>query len=218
MKLILILFFVFLPLPVFSFNNLLITEVRLADEIASNSFIKIFNPSEIDIDISNFRIRRKSSTGREYSVRVFPRDSFISSQDYFIWANSQNDYHISLGADVYSTASLSDNNSIALFSGEGDLIDSLAWGSGENQFVSGEPFPYNPPNKESIKRIKNGEYQNSKDNSLDFYLPSKKVSLVEIEKKESFLLKDTNFPLSQAISFSLFLALIFLFIRRNCQA
>jgi len=151
------------PIP----TGIVITEVQ----IRSESRITIFNPGTEDLDVSGFRLRRRSSTGREYSVRVFPRGSIIIAGGYFTWSNSKDDRHLDIGADVWSTALLSNNNSIALVSPKGDIIDSVAWGSGKNQFLSGEPIPLNPSEGQIIRRIFSDEgYRSTGDNSDDFEL------------------------------------------------
>ncbi len=207
------LIFLFLvPLQVSAAKNLIIVEVQVRGDSPDNSFIKIYNLRENALDISGYRIRKRSSTGGEYSVRVFPKESVIDSHGYFLWANSRDNYHLSLNADVYSTASISQNNSIALVSSDGEVIDALAWGDGENQFVLGNPFPHNPQKEEAIRRTKNDNYQNTKDNSQDFYLFPEKESLVlGQETKEMVFQKNERFPLTQSLSFALvmgFLALV----------
>ncbi len=158
-------------LALVSTGNLMITEVQIRSDSPNESHITIFNQSDDDIDISGFKIRKKSSTGREYSVRVFPKESKISAGGYFTWSNSRNDYHLKIDADTWSTAGISNDNSIAIFSPSNEIIDSLAWGDGDGQFLLGSPIPVNPNNDQIIKRkISEGRYENTGDNSTDFFL------------------------------------------------
>ncbi len=211
----LLLFFLFSPSFISANSNLLITEVQVRGETPNNCFIKIYNPNNVVLDISGYRLRKKTSTGREYSIRVFPEGSIINAKGYFIWANSRDDYHLFLQADAYSTASISANNSIAFFSNDGLIIDALAWGEGENQFVLGNPFPFNPQEKEKIKRIKNDFYQNTDNNEKDFYLFSENQDLeLDYNIQTSLLEKDEQFPLVNAISFSLILAAVFIYFKK----
>lgn len=158
-------------------TDIVITEVQ----IRSESRITIFNPGTKDLDISGFRLRRKSSTGREHSVRVFPRGSVIVAGGYFTWSNSKDDRHLDIGADVWSTALLSNNNSISLVSPRGDIIDSVAWGSGKDQFLSGEAISLNPSEGQIIRRIFLDEgYRSTGDNSNDFELyPGTKLDVLK---------------------------------------
>ncbi len=153
----------------------IITEVQ----IGGNPHIVLFNQEENEIDISGFKLRKRSSTGKEYSVRVFPQGSMVAGKGNFTWANSKNDYHLSVKADVWSTAGISRNNSVALLSPSDEIIDSVAWGDGENQF--GSNALSNPTEGQIIKRSRsNGEYLITGDNSVDFFLyPEKRSELTE---------------------------------------
>lgn len=148
-------------------NGPIITEVQIRNE----SQITIFNPGTEDLDISGFKLRKRSSTGKEYSVRVFPQESAVVAGGSFIWSNSKGDRHLNIGADVRSTATISNDNSIALVSPEGDIVDSVAWGNGDDQFLSGSPIPSNPSEGQIIRRIASDDgYRSTGDNSKDFEL------------------------------------------------
>jgi len=213
-----VLFLIFFPFIVFS-EDLLIVEVQVRGASPSESYIKIYNQGKEIKDISGYRIVKKSSAGREYSVRVFPKESFIFPQEYFLWANSKNNYHLSVGADVYSATEISSNNSIALLTKDKNLIDSLAWGDGENQFFTKNPFFSNPQEKELIKRIeKDGIYQNTQDNSKDFYLFSEKEPLKLGQKEDvSTLQKEVSFPFKEGISTAVVLSFLTLILKRNLE-
>jgi hypothetical protein len=215
-KLLLIVFLI--PWTVSATENLIITEIQVKGETANQSYIKIYNPNNYSLDLSGFKLRKKSSTGKEYSIRVFPKETLVKAQEYFVWSNSRDDYHLEMKADVYSTASVSSNNSVALFSPRGELIDALAWGEGENQFVLGKIFPFNPSPKEQIQRKKDIFYQNTQDNSEDFKLSLTKDSFLEkAEVSSSILEKESSFPLSQGVSLSLFLAGLSLFLKNSLK-
>ncbi len=151
------------------YQNIMITEVQIKGETTNQSHIEIFNPNSYDLDLSGYRLRKRSSTGKEYSIRVFPKGVVIKARDYLLWANSRDDYHLKVNADLSSSATISNNNSIALFTPEGEVVDSVAWGQGTDQFVMGSPVNFNPSRNNGIRRIEdeNG-YLNNGDNSLDF--------------------------------------------------
>ena len=150
-------------------NELMITEVQICGETVNESHIKIFNPSLSKIDLSGYKLRKRSSTGKEYSIRVFPKNSFIDPGDYFIWANSKDEYYKKINADVWSSAGISNNNSVALFNSSGLMIDALAWGDGIDQFVLGDSIPFNSSKNNVIKRrVLNSVYMNTRDNFSDF--------------------------------------------------
>ncbi len=208
-------------LPSIAFSqNLIITEVQVRGESSGEAFIKIYNPSSTILDISGFKIRKRSSSGKEYSIRVFPKDSSIPAKGYFVWANSKNDYHLSIHASIWSTATISSNNSIAIFDNDGKVLDSLAWGTGSDQFQKGNPFDQNPGKSEIIKRkVENGVYENSGNNKEDFFIyPEKIVSEIIVpsasEKQSFFSEKNSAFPVFTALMVAISSSLIILSIKK----
>lgn len=160
----------FLP-QVKASGQILIVEVQIAGEKSDNDYIKIYNPLNIDLDISGYKLSKKTSNGTEYLIKVFPKGSKIPSKGYFIWANSDENFAQLIKADVWSKISLAKNNSIALLNPEGIIIDALAWGINQNPFVKGSVFPENPTSNQRIERKKiNDNYLNTNNNSEDFYL------------------------------------------------
>jgi len=207
---ILIFIFLIIPFNIFA-KDLMIVEVG----IRSNSLIKIYNPTTETIDLSGYRIRRKSSTGKEYSVRVIPKNNLIPSKEYFIWATSRNDYHLSQSANIWSTITLSINNSIVILNPKGEIIDALAWGKGEGQFYLGAPFSKNPNIEQKIKRLtENNEYVNNKNNSSDFYIYPKIKENVITEIQRDLPVKENKFPFGNAIVISIFSGLVAVGIKR----
>lgn len=152
--------------------NLLITEVQIAGAKANYDFIEIYNAESSSLDISGYKLRKRTSTGSESSIRVFPVGSIINGKGYFLWANSEGGFDQSIGANISSTQTLAKNNSIALLNPEGNIIDALAWGENlVNPFVEGEKFSVNPEANQSLARkflSGCGCYQDFNNNSVDF--------------------------------------------------
>jgi len=137
----------------YSAPNILITEVQIDTASSSNyDFIELYNPNDSVVDISNFQLKKKTSTGSEYSVRVLPSGTIVAEKSYFLWANS--DYSLSgfISANVTSTQTLAQNNSIVLLDKNENIIDALAWGSSTNPFVESSAFPQNPAENQSLSR------------------------------------------------------------------
>lgn len=171
--------FIFFPVIFFIWAqtaeaNLLITEVQIAGETSNSDFIEIYNNSVSQQDISGFKLRKRTQSGAEYSVRVFPKGSIIEGSGYFLWANSTNDFSQKINANASSTQTLAKNNSIAFLDSDGNIIDALAWGDNLlNPFMEGEKFSINPEANQSLTRkfLSVCEcYQNLNNNSADFIL------------------------------------------------
>lgn len=209
---------VFLFYP-FLIHAIIITEVQIEGESANDCYIKIYNTSSNDIDMSGYNLRKKTSTGNDSSIRVFPANSTISSNNYFIWASSRNDnFPSTVNADVSSTQYLARNNSIALLDKNRNFIDALSWGEGDDSYVLIKGVD-NPEKGQIIKRKKeNEEYINTKNNSNDFILYPPPLSPLQI--KETIVRheeKNHNNPLFFAIISSFLLSLIITYLNKKWQ-
>ena len=167
----LLLFFLFLPSEIKANSVPFIIEVQIGGAQADEDYVKIHNPLDREIDVSHYQLKKKSSTGREYSLRIFPSSTIISPKEEIVWANSKNGYAQSLSAQIESTANLSINNSIAFFDKNGKIISALGWGEGINQFFEGSLYPFNPQAYQQLKRKQNqGSFRNTNSNAEDFHL------------------------------------------------
>lgn len=165
-----------------SASALIITEVQIAGDQTDNDYVKIYNEQEVDSHADGWRLRKKSSTGQEYSLRVFPKNTIIPSGDYLVWANSKNGFAEQIGADLSSTGALSSDNSIALIDPEGVIVSSVAWGQGREQFQEGLNHLQNPsPNQQIIRKETEGVYQMTQSNIDDFYLTEISLSSAELD-------------------------------------
>ncbi len=172
-----------------SASALIITEVQISGDQIDQDYVKIYNPGE-ELDVSGFQLKKKSSTGNEYSLRSFPRETFIEKESYLIWANSKNNFNELTGATLSSKATLSENNSIALFDPLGNIVSALAWGEGQNPFIEGSVAVRNPEKNQLIKRRKiDNEYQSTQSNQNDFYLTGENLSGAEFSIKDKPLFR-----------------------------
>jgi hypothetical protein len=154
-----------------SLLDIVITEIQIEGEEKSHDFIELYNPNTTTVDISGFQLKKKTSSGNDYSIRLFPEGSIVEERSYFLWLNSSYVSSSQLLADVSSSQTLAINNSIALLNKKGDVMDAVAWGSSTNPFVEGEAFPQNPIKEEGLARKWNLEinnYQDQNNNKEDF--------------------------------------------------
>lgn len=151
--------------------GLVIAEVQIAGASSSNDFVKIYNPNAATVDVGGWKLRKKSSTGGEYSMRTFPNGSTVPAGGYFIWANSEGVFGDAVGAQVTSTATLARDNSVALLDADGVVIDAVAWGEGANQYVEGSAYPANPEAGQVLRRrFADGAVVDTGNNANDFIL------------------------------------------------
>ena len=155
-----------------SYPEILISEIQIEGANTNHDFIELYNPNDSNADISGYKLRKRTSTGGEYSINVLSSGSIIAGKGYYLWASSKDeDYPLSINSDTYTKQTLAATSSIALLTPDDAIISALAWGSSTNPFVEGSPFHESPGKNKSLGRIWDadaGEYKNSGDNSLDF--------------------------------------------------
>lgn len=152
-------------------SHVLIAAVQIAGVAASNDLVKLYNPTGAPVDMSGWKLHKKSGTGADYSLKVFPSGGVIAAGQYFVWANSEDGFSETVGANVSSTETLSADNSVALMDAAGNIVDAVAWGTGTNQYGEGPPYPTSPgANQMLSRRSSDGVMVDTGDNSNDFAL------------------------------------------------
>jgi len=152
-------------------GHAVIAAVEITGAESSNDFVKIYNPTNAAIDMSAWKLRKKSSTGSDASIRELPASSVVAPGAYFTWANSTDGFAQSIAADTSSTATLAANNSVALFDATGAEVDAVAWGTGTDQYVEGAPYPTSPVAGQILQRkFTSGIVVDTDNNSNDFSL------------------------------------------------
>jgi hypothetical protein len=157
--------------PAFS-ANVLISAVQIASASSSaNDFVTLYNPTGSAVDMSGWKLHKKSQTGTDYSIKAFPVGSVISAGQSFTWANSGGGFSEAIGANVSSTETLSADNSVALIDANGDVIDGVAWGTGTGQYGEGLPYPTDPVvGQVLVRQSMSGVMMNTGSNANDFAL------------------------------------------------
>ena len=121
--------------------------------------------------MSGWKLHKKSQTGTDYSLKVFPTGSTIAAGQSFMWANSTNGFSETVGANVSSTETLAADNSVALMDAAGNIIDAVAWGTGTDQYGEGPPYPTSPgANQLLSRRSSGGAMVDTDNNTNDFTL------------------------------------------------
>lgn len=164
------------PAPIVSRTNfttakLLIFEIQITGGPGNSEqdFIKIYNPTSYAVNAGGWKLRKRSKTGGDASIKVIPDGTAISSGAVLTWANSKDNFAGTVGADISSTATISADNSIAILDADGKIIDAVAWGGGTGQFVEGAPYPNNPEAGQILRRKTGGaNLQDTDNNSADF--------------------------------------------------
>jgi hypothetical protein len=145
--------------------------VQIAGASSSNDLVKLYNPTSASVDMSGWKLHKKSETGTDYSLKVFPAGSTIAAGQFFSWANATGGFSETAGANVSSTETLSADNSVALMDAAGNIIDAVAWGTGTDQYGEGPPYPTSPGANQLLLRLSSGGTMADTDNNTnDFTL------------------------------------------------
>ena len=157
--------------PPLAVDHLLIAQVQIVGAASANDFVKIYNPTAAAVDMSGWKLHKKSSTGTDYSLRDFPQGTSIAAGGFLTWANSSGGFAQSIGADASSSETLSADNSVALLDASGAIVDAVAWGNGANQYGEGSPYPTNPAANQVLQRQSaSGGLVDTDNNAQDFIL------------------------------------------------
>ena len=107
--------------------EILITEVQIRSTLAVNDdFIELFNPNEKECSLEGFKLKKKSSSGAEYSVKVLS-NATIESKGYFLWANSSWQDPFGILPDTTSSQTLAIKNTVLILTDQDQLLNQVSW-------------------------------------------------------------------------------------------
>ncbi|OGY26726.1 MAG: hypothetical protein A2Z11_00295 [Candidatus Woykebacteria bacterium RBG_16_43_9] len=147
-------------------DHIVISEVQTTggtgggtSKLTDRDFIELYNPTNLAINLSGYRVVKRTGSGvpNDTNVFTFTSSHVIPAHGYFLWASSESPgFASSIGADVTSSETLaSSNNSIALRLGPlniGTIIDALSWNPAAFSLKEGTEFSPNPGINESMER------------------------------------------------------------------
>lgn len=143
--------FLFPPSAHAKTSDIFIRSVAINGTSANEDFVEIRNGNDCAINLDGWKLRKRTASGTESSIKVFDGARTIVPPDTsFLWANSSNGFATRLNADDMSTATLSINNALALFDANDTLIDSLLWGTVSKPFRTEDILLANPAINEII--------------------------------------------------------------------
>ncbi|MEN9342038.1 MAG: hypothetical protein RIQ54_294 [Candidatus Parcubacteria bacterium] len=140
--------------------------------LTTQDYIKLYNADTESVDLSGWKLRKRTASGTESSLRVFPDASMVAPGGLFVWAHTGDGFDQIIGAHTGSTATIAGDTSIALITKDGTVVDSVAWGSEHTApFVETALFPDNPIAGQVLRRkMANGIPQDTDNNAIDFEL------------------------------------------------
>ncbi len=150
-----------------SYPPLLISEVQAAgasDE--KQEFVELYNPNASAIDLTGWYVQKKTATGTSwssYASSTLFKNKLISAGGYFLVAREG--YYGGVG-NVFTSASITDNNSFVLRDPNGDAADKVGFGSPQD--YEGSPAPAPTAGQSIGRKIAAGIEQETDNNLTDF--------------------------------------------------
>ncbi len=135
-------------------SHVVISEVQIAKSSApTDEFVELYNPTENDISLANWKLTRKTQGGAESDI-VATVAGTIKAHGYFLFAHATG-YTGSASADQTYTNSITPNNTVLLYAGDGTtLVDKVGFGSAVDFDSTSETSPDENTSRERI--AKNG--------------------------------------------------------------
>jgi len=212
-------------------DGLVISEVQIKGssvkgDLANDEFIEIYNPTDSDIDLSDWSIQYRGSGSVNFYKKNFVNGNSIPAKGYFLITNDGYNGHMTadMSHDSFQISATGGNiflinNQIDLINTNGNsIIDKIAYGSGDNLFPETLEFDLVPEANQSLERKNTndstaeslavngnehwqGNNWDSNNNNNDFVLqsnPNPQNSLTLTEPRDSFAnLADTAWPILQ---------------------
>lgn len=119
-------------------THIVISEIQIAGIASGNDFIELYNPTTSDINLEGLRLAKRTSGTTSASIVAFASDETITAHGYYLWCNTS--LNVNLSCDRNTSATVSDNNSVALLNGPlatGTVVDAVSFGSLGSPFGEG---------------------------------------------------------------------------------
>ena len=143
----LIVFYLF-KIPSFIFaasaSHSVISEVQVgATGLSTNEFVELYNPTDTNINLENWRLSKKTSSGVETDL-ISTMSGTIPAHGYFLIGSDIYNATATISADLTylsDNASLSTGNTVLLYSSSSTLVDKVGFGSAQDFETDTETDP-----------------------------------------------------------------------------
>ena len=106
-------------------NHVVISEIQTAGDITTDEFIELYNPTNTDIDITNWKLYKKTAAGTE-EILVATATGNMPAHGFYLFAHT--DFDAGVSPDVTYSENFSNDNSVILRDENDSLIDLVGMG------------------------------------------------------------------------------------------
>jgi hypothetical protein len=156
-------------------DHIVISEIQIGGTTSTDEFVELFNPTSSSVNVSDWRLSKKTASGSESNLLTTFPDVSISPFTFFLITHLDYDGTASANANYSTTNSVASNNTVILYSDTGvTVVDKVGMGTAIDYEGTATS---SPSNNESIERKYSllasemqGPSQDTDDNSSDFSL------------------------------------------------
>lgn len=173
-------------------DTILISEVLIGGTgSASQEFIEIYNPSNMDINLSDWKIQYASASGTSWTTKI-TLNYIIASNTHMVFCTTEAGLDNSSG--TFKSGLSQSGGRIRVIDSSNTIIDSVGWGNSLN--AEGSPATAPGVGVSIQRKIVSNLYQDTDNNTNDFVeqpVPSPGEGL-EVTTSSSNVITDTQEP------------------------
>ncbi len=110
-------------------DHVVISKIQIAGQTADDEFVELYNPTDSDVNLAGYRLKRETASGKEYNLVSDFGDARIKSRSYFLIVHPSGYSGKVIPDAVYSggSYSVSDDNTAILYNGS-STVDKIGMG------------------------------------------------------------------------------------------
>lgn len=130
-------------------KDVVISEIRTVGTTAKDEFIELYNPTDQNIYLDSYKLKKKTSGGKEETILVSDfGPAIIYSHGYFLVAHPDYDGNIKPDLQYAASYGIADDNTVILYKNN-QIIDKVGFGNAKD---FEKMAAMNPENSRSIER------------------------------------------------------------------
>lgn len=135
-------------------DHVVVSEIQVGGTTSTDEFVELYNPTESAVDLSGWRVTKKTASGTEDQLIVTISSGSIVSHGYFLLAHTDYDGAPTANVTYGTDSSVSASNTVLLYNNSDALVDKVGMGSAGD--YEGTGTASSPANDRSIERKANG--------------------------------------------------------------